>query len=246
MRAALRAGVNRSGLGGDIVPDSKFDEGKPDNLKAYRSTRTSLYQDIATKLNAATGGTPTQAGLIDVSPESLKYWLKTLTGGAGSFFADSLSLLKLGKEALLNPDDPDRAALVPELSEIPVVRRFAGADRITDDRRQYWQAAKEVTSAQQDNQRAKKAGDEEGMQRVEDKRGELLYFADALKRNNGHIKEIRDEVEEIMLDESTSLAFKRAAVERLEAEESAIYREFVDMVTEDKAEAAKERASAGK
>lgn len=246
MRAALRAGVNRSGLGGDIVPDSKFDEGKPDNLRAYRSTRTSVYQTIATQLNAASGGTPTQAGLIDVSPETLKYWTRTLTGGAGAFFADLASIGRLGIEAYANPNDPDRAALMPEMSEIPVVRGFAGEDRITDDRRQYWQAAKEVSSALQDNQRAKKVGDEEGLQRVEDKRGELLYFADALKRNSGHIREIRDEVEEIMLDESTSMAFKRAAVKKLEAEESGIYREFTEMIAEDKAEAAKERASGKK
>lgn len=244
MRAALRAGVNRSGLGGDIVPDSKFDEGKPDNLRAYRNTRTSVFQTIATQLNEATGGTPTQAGLVDVSPESLKYWTRTLTGGAGVFLADTFDLAK--REALYYafPDDPDREALASEPREIPVTRGFVREDSIGDDRRQYWAAAKDVSSAQQDFQRARKGDDEAGMQRVDDKRGELLYLTDAMTRNSGHIREIRDEIEAVMLDESTSMAFKRAAVKKLEAEESSIYREFIDMVAEDKADAAKERANA--
>lgn len=246
MRAALRAGVNRSGLGGDIVPDSKFDESRPDHLRAYRSTKTSVYQTIADQLNAATGGTQTQAGLVDVSPETLKYWTRTLTGGAGAFLADTLSMLKLGKDAALNPDDPDRAALVPEIAEMPVIRGFVRNDQVGDDRRQYWQAAKEIARAQQDSQRAKKAGDEAGLQRVEDQRGELLYLVKTMERNSKWIREIRDEVEEVMLDESTSMAFKRAAVKKLEAEESSIYREFIDTVTEDRAEAAKERSSGGK
>ncbi|KRC36239.1 hypothetical protein ASE28_01510 [Acidovorax sp. Root219] len=239
MRAALRAGVNRSGLGGDIVPDSKFDESRPEHLRAYRSTRTSVYQTIADQLNAASGGTQTQAGLVDVSPETLKYWTRTLTGGAGVFAADLAGLLRLGKEHYDSPDDPDRAALMPDLSEMPIARGFAREDRIGDDRRQYWTAAKGVRRADQDRDRAKKMGDEVGWERVEEQRGELLGLVKMMERSSKHIKEIRDEVEEIMLDDSTSMAFKRAQVKKLEAEESGIYREFIDAVAEDQAEAGK-------
>lgn len=241
MRAALRAGVNRSGLGGDIVPDSKFDESRPDHLRAYRSTKTSVYQTIADQLNAASGGTQTQAGLVDVSPETLKYWTRTLTGGAGVFLTDTFDVVKREYQYYANPEDPDREALASDPREIPIVRGFTREEGISDDRRNYLAAAKEVRRADQDRDRAKKMGDEVGWERVEEQRGELLGLVKMMERSSKHIKEIRDEVEEIMLDDSTSMAFKRGQVKKLEAEESGIYREFIDAVAEDRADAEAKR-----
>ncbi|MDP4076243.1 LPD38 domain-containing protein [Acidovorax sp. A1169] len=239
MRAALRAGVNRSGLGGDIVPDSKFDESRPDHLRAYRNTKTSVYQTIADQLNAASGGTQTQAGLVDVSPETLKYWTRTLTGGAGVFLTDTFDAVMRRAEYQSSPDDPDREALLSEAREIPILRGFVRDEGISDDRRNYWGAAKDVRRADQDRDRAKKMGDEVGWERVEEQRGELLGLVKMMERSSKHIKEIRDEVEEIMLDEGTSMAYKRAQVKKLEAEESGIYREFIEAVAEDRAAAGK-------
>lgn len=239
MRAALRAGVNRSGLGGDIVPDSKFDESRPDHLRAYRNTKTSVYQTIADQLNAASGGTQTQAGLVDVSPETLKYWTRTLTGGAGVFLTDTFDAVMRRAEYQSSPDDPDREALLSEAREIPILRGFVRDEGISDDRRNYWGAAKDVRRADQDRDRAKKMGDEVGWERVEEQRGELLGLVKMMERSSKHIKEIRDEVEEIMLDDKTSMGFKRAKVKKLEAEESGIYREFIEAVAEDRAAAGK-------
>ena len=96
MRAGGRLAVNRSGLGHDIVPDSKYDEGKPDSLRMWRSTRGTAFDKAASALNRATGGTRTQSGAIDVSPETLRSWTSTLTGGAGTFVADVAGLANLG------------------------------------------------------------------------------------------------------------------------------------------------------
>jgi hypothetical protein len=234
MRAGARLAVNRSGLGGEIVPDSKFDEGKPDSLRMWRTTKGTVYDQVAGGLNRATGGTKTISGAIDVSPETLKFWVTTVTGGAGKFASDTLGLGMLGARAAMNPDDPNIEALKPELREIPVVRKFWRQEDIRDIRSRYWESVREADEAAKDLSRAVRGGDLEGVQRMADQGG-VVAFAKLAQKQNKVIKARRDMVDSIMADEGKTVAAKRAIVAEMEARERLHYERLLkayDMAVE--------------
>lgn len=227
MRAAARLAVNRSGLGRDIVPDSKFDENRPDSLRMWRSTKGTFADKTAGTLNRWTGGTKTQSGAIDVSPETLRYWASTLTGGAGTFLSDTMGLAGLGLRYAASADAKEAAALAPELREIPVVRKFVRQDDIRDARAAYWAAVKEANDAVADFERARKADDAPGKAATREKADLLKPMVRMSQAMNKEIKAHRDRVETIMADDSASLARKRIALRAVEAEEQRLYDKYV-------------------
>lgn len=223
MRAGVRAAANRSGLGGTIVPEAAFDPNKPDHLKKFRTTTGTSYEKLATWLSNTTGGTATQGGAIDVSPETLKFWTSTLTGGTGKGavdLADAASLKTQGAELTLR--------------EMPVIRKFYREEQVQDLRGAHWRSAKEAKTAMSNFARAKKELDEAGMQKIERDNGALLVLDEDLQRYNGWISEVRDEVQEIMANEALSKVDKRQRVMKLELEEAQLYREFRAILKDEK------------
>lgn len=229
-RDAVSTLINQSTLGGDIVPDSKFDEERPDFLRMYRATKGTVYDKTARGLSDLTGGTATSPGAIDVSPETLKFWTSAITGGTGTFLSDMLHLTMLQAAKIGTPAD-QVGNLSPEQNEIPIWRDYVREERVQDARRAYWDAVSEAKAAMLDFKRAVKAGDDEGAARVQDKDGELLPLVSLSNSMSKMVKYQRDRVDEINADQTTSLAFKRGAVRQLEKEEAAIYDEFLHEVT---------------
>lgn len=242
-RDLVRLMANRNSMGSDIVPDSPFDEGKPDSMKVFRSTKGTIYDKAARAANELTGGTESQAGGISVSPETLKYWTHTVTGGAGAFISDSVGLAGLGARYLYNGADPDKGDLRPEFKEIPIFRRFAKEEGVQDRRRVFWTAAGEVREAQADLTRAKKIHDDAGEGKVWAQRGELVAMGAYMASVSKMVKAQRDLVDEVMADKTTSLAYKRARVRALEKEEQTLYDEFTREFNAEKARAKAERAA---
>ncbi|MDQ6991485.1 MAG: LPD38 domain-containing protein [Mariprofundaceae bacterium] len=75
--------TNKNFLGLNIVPESKYTNyEKPDSEKAWGSTNESLKK-LMQNINSLTGGDAYHAGLVDVSPETVKHYVKWFTGGAG-------------------------------------------------------------------------------------------------------------------------------------------------------------------
>lgn len=70
-------------MGSNIKPEFPFDNyDRPESQKAFKSTNPAL-KEIMSAINEATGGDQTHAGLIDLSPETVKHYIGWLTGGAG-------------------------------------------------------------------------------------------------------------------------------------------------------------------
>jgi len=245
MRNVIRLAANRSGLGGDIIPDSPFDTGKPDNLKMFRSTKGSIYEKVTKWANAKTGGTAALPGAVDVSPETLKFWVRAITGGSGAFLVDSTTLAANAVRYAANPNDPDRAALKPEKNELPIVRRFLKDETIGNRRQLFWQAVKEVEKAEANLERARKMDDEVGMEQIEAQHAELLAMGGYTDAQKKAIKAQRDAVEEVMADTATSLAYKRARVKELEVEEIELYNEYVREFTMARKAEREAKATAG-
>jgi hypothetical protein len=130
------------------------------------------------------------------------------------------------------PAGEDISSLKPEMHEIPIAKDYVREEGVKDARRAFWEAANEAKLATADFKRANKAGDEVGAARVYDEKAEILALAGLQKSLGKMISAHRDQVEQINADKDSSLAFKRAAVARLEKEETGIYNDFLRAATE--------------
>ena len=209
---------NRNGFGGEIAPQSAHDEGQPDNLKSYRATKNTAYDRVARELNSATGGTATQSGAIDVSPETLKLWMSTLTGGVGSFVSDVLH----NGELLARSAMGEEGDLTPETSEIPFARSFYKSESIKDSRSAFFSAANAAKDATADFRRAVAGDDQEGIDRVSERDEALLAVADWMAETQAMATALRKEVMEITADKEMKTGMKRITIRELEAEEKKI------------------------
>lgn len=230
-RDLVRLMVNRNSFGSPIVPDSKFDEDKPDFLRMNRNTKGTVYDATARGMSDLTGGGKTYGGLIDMSPETLKFWTGAITGGTGTFISDTAALGGLGARALLKPDDPNRTALTPDKREIPILKDYLKTEMVGDGRRAFWDASAEAKSALADFRRAAKEGDEAGMLRVERQQAEVMNLARISASYAKLVKGKRDAEDEIMANRATTLAYKRAVVRTIEREEEAIYNDYLHQLT---------------
>jgi N12 class adenine-specific DNA methylase len=151
---AVGIGLNNTGFGDrKIYPDDKFDEGKPDSAQMWRSTRGTVYEDISTYLNEATGGTATQRGGIDIHPDVIKWMFGNLTGGVGTFISGT------GSAAYKSMQGTS-----PELSEIPVVRNFIRERHMPRNAKNAaHEAYANLNAFVDDYERAKKYQDEAGL-----------------------------------------------------------------------------------
>jgi len=75
--------TNKNFLDLDIVPEARYiNYDKPDSEKAWGSTNEGLKQ-LMKDINRSTGGDAYHSGAVDVSPETVKHYIKWFTGGAG-------------------------------------------------------------------------------------------------------------------------------------------------------------------
>ncbi len=108
-------------FGTPLMPDKAY-EAQPDSQRHWRSVST-LSKAVAQSLNAATGGSAAESGLIDVSPESLDLAFEAATGGLGKFLMRTMGMLVsplTGKEVGLN--------------DIPGIRRLTASEQTWVDR----------------------------------------------------------------------------------------------------------------
>ncbi len=90
-KMALGPSVNENSFGQGITPE-RFNDAKPDSQLMYRATKGTLFADTAEALNDMSGGTMYRPGVIDVSPETLKFWVTSITGGAGHAAMDVVNV----------------------------------------------------------------------------------------------------------------------------------------------------------
>lgn len=214
---------NLNDFGGELVPTSMFDEGKPDSQRMNRATKGTVYADFAEWLNVQSGGSKSQKGSIDVSPETLKHWVTSLTGGAGAFVADTYSL---GKNYLTGELDPDST----ELKDLPFVRKTFGKMDIKDLRRPYYELREKAEAAEQDYRRALKAGETDIAKGILDDQRPMIVLRKLLDAYGAQIKNLRDQQDAIMLNDELTLSQKRAQVRELEGREAMVYRKVEEKV----------------
>jgi hypothetical protein len=106
---------NKNWRGAPIIPETKgFQPGTKESSKYFSSVRPSS-KAVTDWLNDVTGGTKTEAGYIDISPEILDHFIDFMGGGLSRFVMNVLN----GTYEFAKGD-------IPKVSNIPFARTFYG------------------------------------------------------------------------------------------------------------------------
>ncbi|EOL1734907.1 LPD38 domain-containing protein, partial [Escherichia coli] len=87
LRPFANLAMNENFMGAQIYQENMpFGTPKPDSQLGRRST-PEAYKAFASWLNAFSGGSQYRPGAVDITPESLKFWIDYISGGTGRFIS---------------------------------------------------------------------------------------------------------------------------------------------------------------
>jgi hypothetical protein len=211
----IRLDTNRTALGGTIYPEAPFDPGIPDSAKMFRGTVGSFYDDVTRSVNEATGGSISQPGAISVSPETLRFWWDSLTGGAGAFAEASLGL------ARLLATEP--SAVEPR--DIPIARKLYKESTTGELRNRFYTALRKAREADSNLNRAVRMQDVKGERIAELRARAADTWLEYLEAEQDALRTLNEDRLEIMRNPKFSIGEKRLRLKALENEENAIYKD---------------------
>jgi len=201
--------VNKDFKGDPIVKEaSPFGVQKPDS-QLYWSNTSSLYKNIASVINTATGGTEITPGMVDISPETIEYWTQYFTGAAGSFALRTAESPSKVIESFKDDLDGDI------IREIPFVRKVFTAPSSREDTGQYMENRDRILRAGKELQFSLQSGDvgrEQKIRRQYDK--ELRIYGQLKAMNNFRNKLVRNK-NKVQSSQTIPEEQKKAIIRRL-------------------------------
>jgi len=215
VKMAFGPNSNEDSFGKAIMPQ-RFNDAKPDSQLMFRSTKGSVYASTAEKLNELSGGTKYRPGNIDVSPETLKFWVSSLTGGAGQAAVD---IINLPRKLTSGAETPIR--------DMPVVKRFIREVGISDTRAAFWEKAIEAKKAANEFGEAIRHRDAKAAPGIIEKNIALIALSKYADAQQKLIAFKRDEVDRIRNDKSLSALQKDLQTKKIEQEEEKVYSDFI-------------------
>ncbi|EIU0233828.1 hypothetical protein L3Z27_005133 [Escherichia coli] len=201
LRPFANLAMNENFMGAQIYQDNMpFGTPKPDSQLGRRST-PEAYKAFASWLNAFSGGSQYRPGAVDITPESLKYWVDYISGGTGRFISKTTDA---AVKSLNGIDIPEQQ--VPFLGKIsgevmPYADQQKMYDRMTEVA-QYHAELKSLTGA-------------ERTAFIDENNGKLSMnglMQDTRKR----LKDLRKQRDAIYADSTLSLAQQSAMVKSVE------------------------------
>jgi len=102
---------NENWLGRAIRPENPYGDYGPQSYKEYNASGAS--RAVARGLNTATGGSPLESGVVDISPEYIDHFFSFMGGGAGRFAGRVVGLGERALEGTLSET---------EAYEVPILR----------------------------------------------------------------------------------------------------------------------------
>ncbi|HBE3116884.1 TPA: hypothetical protein KL496_003953 [Escherichia coli] len=201
LRPFANLAMNENFMGAQIYQENMpFGTPKPDSQLGRRST-PEAYKAFASWLNAFSGGSQYRPGAVDITPESLKFWIDYISGGTGRFISKTTDA---AVKSLNGIDIPEQQ--VPFLGKIsgevmPYADQQKMYDRMTEVA-QYHAELKSLTGA-------------ERTAFIDENNGKLSMnglMQDTRKR----LKDLRKQRDAIYADSSLSLAQQAAMVKSVE------------------------------
>ncbi|HHY1029714.1 TPA: LPD38 domain-containing protein [Escherichia coli] len=201
LRPFANLAMNENFMGAQIYQENMpFGTPKPDSQLGRRST-PEAYKAFASWLNAFSGGSQYRPGAVDITPESLKFWIDYISGGTGRFISKTTDA---AVKSLNGIDIPEQQ--VPFLGKIsgevmPYADQQKMYDRMTEVA-QYHAELKSLTGA-------------ERTVFIDENNGKLSMnglMQDTRKR----LKDLRKQRDAIYADSTLSLAQQSAMVKSVE------------------------------
>ncbi|EER8386657.1 hypothetical protein F0308_004889 [Escherichia coli] len=201
LRPFANLAMNENFMGAQIYQENMpFGTPRPDSQLGRRST-PEAYKAFASWLNAFSGGSQYRPGAVDITPESLKFWIDYISGGTGRFISKTIDA---AVKSLNGIDIPEQQ--VPFLGKIsgevmPYADQQKMYDRMTEVA-QYHAELKSLTGA-------------ERTAFIDENNGKLSMnglMQDTRKR----LKDLRKQRDAIYADSTLSLAQQAAMVKSVE------------------------------
>lgn len=181
---------NRNQWGKPIYPEDTYKTTVPDSEKEWSTTRGTLFSDFAKWMNKVTGGTKVESGLIDVSPESMKYTLNALTGSVGTQaykFVNSLYTSSMNAEEM-------------SVGKLPLVSNFVKEDTVDAYRRVYTTQRKEAKDIYDKFKKYEKLDDEAATDKFVTRHQTMLDFYDETKSIIKEVEDLRDKQDDARIE----------------------------------------------
>lgn len=232
VKMVLAPHENQNSFASPIQPEkNSFSKNKPDSQNMFRNTEGSLYAGSAEWVNEMTGGSEYRAGGVDVSPEVLKFWVTTLTGGTGRFVADSIDAAYGATQGV-----------APDLRSTPIARVFVRESSVADARSRFWEAANAAKVAADELAMAKKDHNGSAAKEIRDAEGDMVRLSKMADRMGKAASKKRDAIDAIRQDDQMPLEQKREQMKAIEQKEWEYYDRFLKMFDQ-KAKERREKAA---
>jgi hypothetical protein len=189
-RIPFSINYNRNQWGKPIYPEDVYDTTIPDSEKEWSTTRGTMFADFAKWMNKVTGGTKVESGLIDISPESMKYTLNALTGSVGTQaykFVNSLYTSSMNGEEM-------------SVGKLPLVSNFVKEDTIDAYRRVYTTQRKEAEDINDKFKKYEKLADDAAIDKFVTRNQSMLDFYDETKSIIKDVKDLRKKQDEARIE----------------------------------------------
>ncbi|EPM3857119.1 LPD38 domain-containing protein [Escherichia coli] len=201
LRPFANIAMNENFMGSQIYQENMpFGTPKPDSQMGRRST-PEAYKSFASWLNAFSGGSQYRSGAVDITPESLKYWVDYISGGTGRFISKTTDA---AVKSLNGIDIPEQ--------QVPFLGKISGEVMPYADQQKMYDRMTEVA---QYHAELKSLRGSERTAFIDENNGKLSMnglMQDTRKR----LKDLRKQRDAIYADSSLSLAQQAAMVKSVE------------------------------
>lgn len=204
---AVQAITNRNFMEQSIVPERPHNAPPQSDAATYFAGTPDVYVGASQWLNEATGGNDVRSGLIDVSPNMLQHWVRSMFGSAGAFYARVAEAVHGAVT-----DTPTET----EPRNIPFVRRFYYEPRDFELSRRFYENIRDAEVAHYEVRRAFEAGRPElgrALREEFQREREMFGEAEAVERQ---VSELRSQVSRIRRHPTMSDEQKKLAIEKLQ------------------------------
>ncbi|HHY9806602.1 TPA: LPD38 domain-containing protein, partial [Escherichia coli] len=201
LRPFANLAMNENFMGAQIYQENMpSGTPKPDSQLGRRST-PEAYKAFASWLNAFSGGSQYRPGAVDITPESLKYWVDYISGGTGRFISKTTDA---AVKSLNGIDIPEQ--------QVPFLGKISGEVMPYADQQKMYDRMTEVA---QYHAELKSLRGSERTAFIDENNGKLSMnglMQDTRKR----LKDLRKQRDAIYADSTLSLAQQSAMVKSVE------------------------------
>ncbi len=210
--------LNTDWKGDRIMPDrNPFEKYEIPDSERYWSTVSSMSKETSRLLNTLTSGNEHEAGLIDVSPETLDYGLAFLTGGVGKTVQ---SVVEGGVDLASGKGI--------EIEDIPVVRRFVESPSPYFEIQKYKELREEVnTATTRLKDLIKQKADRSTIVKHRKEKGLYLRLDSSIKTTDKVLSNINKSIQNIKLNPNMPKAQKSKKLEELNDKRRLILRKAI-------------------